>query len=283
MTPPAPRAFAAYLARLDLRRVEWRDPAALPEAALAALMRLEAEIDHACGELTGFAAPPAPSQGPCLAPAQSQPCEDCRRLAASPPGDAEGPRQRRFRLGRALERAERIVPLDQIAECFAERVFKSRAQRFEGPPLAARPLAEGAALRLGAFYPQRAPATERLLLRLARRFAGGAGELVVFGAALDESALFATGAAFVTGRVALDELAELSRHLGVDALLAPDRSGGYGEVEAAGAALSARIAYFDWSFGAFRSEDGDLSLDPRICDDKATAEIVAWMNGEPQS
>ena len=180
-------------------------------------------------------------------------------------------------------RADEIAPVDRIAESFVNRVFKSRASRCATPPLTARGVARDAASRLGAFYPQRAPATERLLLRLARRFAGGGGELVVFGAALDESALFATGAAFVTGRVAPDELAELARHLGVDALLAPARGGGFGEVEAAAAALSARMAYFDWSFGAFQAEAGDLSLDPRICDDKATAEIVAWMNGEPRS
>ena len=45
-------------------------------------------------------------------------------------------------------------------------------------------------------------------------------------------------------------------------------------------ALGAPKAYFDWSFGAFAVEWGDLSLDPRICEDKAAARIVDWINGE---
>jgi len=100
---------------------------------------------------------------------------------------------------------------------------------------------------------------------------------------MDDSALMATGKAFVAGPVAPEGYAELARGYGADALLAPGRGGGYGDLEAAAEELNAPKAYFDWSFGAFAVEWGDLSLDPRICEDKAAAEIVAWTDGEGQS
>jgi GT2 family glycosyltransferase len=271
-------AFADYLGRLNVARMEWLDPAGLPEPALAALSALAAPVDLLCAGLSGFAEPPAPPEGPCAARGDPDPCEACRALAAQPQED-ERHRRRRLQLGRALERARAVVPLDRLAESFALRVFKTRAQRFAGPAPAARGRS-GPILRLGALYSRRDPATERLLRRLARRLAGEAGALVVFGSALDDSALLATGSAFVTGPVAVDDLAELAGHYGIDGWLAPDRGGGYGEVEAAACAGARPMAYFDGSFGAFPVEWGDLSLDPRICDDKAAARIAAWMNGE---
>lgn len=276
-------AFAAYIDKLDVRRVEWRDPASLPDAALSALIGLPADIDLACGELNAFAAPPSPPEGPCAAPNRPSPCQTCRHPAAAASEETENYRLRRFRLGRALERAGRVIPMDRMGEGFARRVFKARAARYDGPPRAAPPLRRGPLQRLGALYPQRSPAAERLLLRLGRRLAGEGRELVVFGAALDDNALMATGAVFVTGRVAPEDYAELAGDYAVEALWAPDRCGGYGDLEAAASAAGLAQAYFDWSFGAFAVEHGDLSLDPRICDEKAAAEIVGWMKGEPPS
>ena len=276
-------AFAAYLARLDVSRVEWFDPASLPEEALTALIALKAPGDLHCGELSWFAPSTPPREGPCLALAGAGPCEACRARAAAPAQDANDLLQRRFRLGRALERADRIAPLDRLAESFALRVFKSRVVRLERAPPATRPA--GSIARVAALYPFRSAAGDRLLLAIARRLAveGRRADLVVFGATMDDSALMATGKAFVAGPVAPQDYAELARDYGADALLAPDRGGGYGDLEAAAAALDAPKAYFDWSFGAFAVEWGDLSLDPRICEDKAAAEIVAWTDGERQS
>jgi len=273
-------AFAAYLARLDVSRVEWFDPGSLPEEALAALVALKAPGDLYCGELAWFSPPAPPRDGPCMAPGGAEPCEACRARAAAPADDAKELLPRRFRLGRALERADRIAPLDRLAESFALRVFKSRVVRLERPPAAARPVA--AIARVAALYPFRSAAGDRLLLSVARRLAaeGRRAELVVFGATMDDSALTATGKAFVAGPVAAQDYVELAGDYGADALLAPDRGGGYGDLEATAAELNAPKAYFDWSFGAFPVEWGDLSLDPRICEDKAAAEIVAWTDGE---
>jgi GT2 family glycosyltransferase len=273
-------SFAAYLARLDVSRVEWLDPASLPEAALSSLIASRAAIDFICGDLAWFSAPAPPAQAPCVAPEGPQPCEACRALAAA--SQDEGHRLRRLKLGRALERADAVVPLDPMAAAFAERVFKTPRTAGQATPPAAWP-AGGRIARLGALCPHRASAVDRLLLRLGRRLAGGEGELIVFGASVDDEALMATGAVFVTGPVEARDYAALARDYGVEALIAPDRGGGYGDLEATAAGLGAPKAYFDWSFGAFAAEAGDLSLDPRICDDKAVNLIVAWMNGERQS
>ena len=278
--PASAPAFAAYLGRLDLVRIEWLDPASLPEAALAALIASPATTHFICGDLAWFSTATAPAQGPCAEPATAAPCEACRHPAAAPHDDPEGHRLRRAKLGRALERADAVIPLDRMAAAFAERVFKTPRAASPGASPAAVWPASGAIVRLGVLYPQRAPAVDRLLLRLGRRLAAGEAGLVVFGGALDDEALMATGAAFVTGPVAAEDYADLARDYGLEALIAPDRGGGYGDVEAAAAALGAPKAYFDWSFGAFPAQAGDLSLDPRICDDKAVNLIVAWMNGE---
>jgi hypothetical protein len=277
-------AFAEYIERLDVSRVEWFDPASLPEEALAALMEPDAPGDLFCGDLAWFSPPAPPLEGACLASAGAEPCETCRGRAAAPADDAQEQRRRRFRLGRALERADHIVPLDRLAESFALRVFKARVARLERPTAAAaRP--GGAIARVAALYPFRSAVGDRLLLRIGRRLAaqGSAGDLVVFGATLDDSALMATGKVFVAGPVAPEDYADLARDYGADALLAPGRGGGYGDLEDTAAALNAPKAYFDWSFGAFPVEWGDLSLDPRICEEKAAAEIVAWINGERPS
>ena len=191
--------------------------------------------------------------------------------------------ERRLKLGRALERAQRIVPLDRLADSFAQRVFKSRATRSQAR---ARP----APARAGS--PFRGSARSARSARRPSTFcccgsavvsAGQRAEVIVLGGAVDDAALMATGAIFVTGPAAATDYVELARCYGIEALLAPDRGGGYGDLEATAAALGVRQAYFDWSFGAFPVELGDLSLDPRICDDKAAAWIVAWMNGERQT
>jgi GT2 family glycosyltransferase len=274
-------AFADYIGRLDVSRIEWFDPASLPEEALAALIARGAPGDLYCGELAWFS-PAAPArEGPCLAAAGAEPCETCRGRAVAPADDAQAQQTRRFRLGRALERSERIVPLDSLAESFALRVFKARVARRERPAAApAEP--RGAIARVAALYPFRSAEGDRLLLRVGRRLAaeGRTGELVVFGATMDDEALMATGKVFVAGPVAAEDYLELARDYGVDALLAPGRGGGYGDLEETAAALGLRKAYFDWSFGAFPVEWGDLSLDPRICEEKAAAEIVAWINEE---
>ncbi len=270
-------ALAAYLGRLAIARIEWCDPAGLPEPTLSALIGLAAPKDFVCDDFAAFAVSPQPPGGPCADRGEAAPCESCRRLAVERPDETR--RLRRAKLGRALESVQRFRPQDRLAASFCERVFKARALPFDAEPRA--PAKRGAPFgRLGVLYARRTPATERLLLRLARRLAGRGGELIVIGAALDEAAMMATGAAFVTGRAAPEEYASLARDHSVEALLAPDRGAGFGDLETAAGALGAPCAYFDWTFGAFPTNEGDLSLDPRICDEKAVGQIVAWMNGE---
>jgi GT2 family glycosyltransferase len=264
-----PRDGADYLAKLDLRRIDCLDPASLPDEVLSSLIARDAEFVLPCGDLGWFAAPPAPPAGPCVAASAAGPCDVCRALAA-PGGES-----RRLKLGRALERAAHIAPLDRLADSFARRVFKARVGAFDAPALPAP--AAGPLTRIGVLYPHPSPLIDRLL----RRLGGGHGpEIVVLGESLDDRALMATGRIFVTGPVADGDLVETLRRYRVDALLGPDRSGGFGELEAAAAQIGAPKAYFDWSFGALAPAPGDLSLDPRICDDKAVARIDAWASAE---
>ena len=272
-----PRPCVAYLAALDLAYVECLDPAALPDEALSALIACAAEFVLPCGDLSWFAVAPAPPEGPCVSPRDEGPCDVCRALAA--PRSEAGVERRRVKLGRALERADRILPLDRLAARFAARVFRSRVAPFETPPPPA--LTPARKERLGVFYPLRAPAIDRLLRRLGEGEDGP--EIVVLGATLDDRAAMASGRLFVTGPVDADEILDVARLYRIDALLGPDRAGGFGELEKGAAALGVPKAYFDWTFGALEIAGGDLSLDPRICDVKAAARIAAWMLGEGEA
>ena len=280
-------AFEAYLGKLDVIRVELADPASLPEAALSALLRLEAGIALVCGHLGWFATASAPPDEACRDRSTADPCEFCRQHAASRHDSVARDQSRRLKLGRALQRAERVTPLDRIAQTFAERVFRGRAGALE--PLAAKSLPASRGPRspvaaLGALSPHPSVAIDSLLLRLARRLQASPEprRLVVFGACVDDARLMAAGTAFVTGPANPSEYLELARHYAVDALLSPDRGGGFGELDALAAALGAAKAYFDWSFGGFRADEGDLSLDPRLCAEKAASLLEAWMRGESE-
>ena len=180
-----------------------------------------------------------------------------------------------------------MVPLDRLSEAFVRRVFHARA----APLLTLSPKGErnvtlrpsaSAIVRLGVLYPHPNPGSDRLLLRLARRLAArdARASLVVFGACVDDSALMASEKAFVTGPVGVEEYLELAQWYEIDALFAPDRGGGFADLDSTAAACGLRKIYFDWSFGLFAPDFGDLSLDPGICDDKAAAKIVAWMKPE---
>jgi O-antigen biosynthesis protein len=276
-------AFRAYVGKLDIRRVEMLDPGSLPEPALTALIEGNAEIHLLCADLNWFLPPLAISGASCPALDSPQPCEGCRTAVTSL--EIEGSRdiRRRAKLGVALERATSVVPLDRVAEVFARRVFRARAAAFEPTapePRAQSPASKGRIARLGVLYPHPSAAVERLLLRLARGLAilNAPKLLVVIGGCLDDEALMATEKAFVTGPAGADEYLDLVQCYELDALFSADRAGGFGDLDATASSLGLPKAYFDWSFGALPVELGDLSLDPRICEDKAAARIVAWMD-----
>jgi GT2 family glycosyltransferase len=276
-------AFRAYVGKLEIHRVEMLDPASLPEPALTALIEGDVEIHLLCADLSWFLPPLVVSGASCPAPDSQQPCEACRTAATSLEIEGSRDARRRVKLGATLERATRIIPLDRVAEVFGRRVFRARAGAFEPPasePRAPSPASKGRIERLGVLYPHPSAAVERLLLGLARRLAmlNAPKLLVIIGGCLDDEALMATEKAFVTGPASVDEYLDLVQCYELDALISADRAGGFGDLDATAAALGLPKAYFDWSFGALPVELGDLSLDPRICEDKAAARIVAWMD-----
>ena len=56
-----------------------------------------------------------------------------------------------------------------------------------------------------------------------------------------------------------------------------DRTGVFDLVDRLSAATGAPKAYFNSALGVIEPGDGDLALDPRICDAKAAAAIASWL------
>jgi len=132
---------------------------------------------------------------------------------------------------------------------------------------------------LGVLAPVPSAMTDRLVLRLGRLLAreGRATKIVVVGRCIDDLALMATGNVFVTGPAAPDEYERLVAQFDIGALLSADRTAFFGLLDRLALATGAPKAYFDWSFGALERQERDLSIDPRICDEKAIDAIASWL------
>jgi hypothetical protein len=171
-----------------------------------------------------------------------------------------------------------------MGEAFARRVFKSKAVVFdEGPRFDAAPGHAGSRDRpaLGVLAPVPSAAVDRLVASLARfqAISGIDAAIVVLGRCVDDLGLMATGNVFVTGPVAADERARLVAQYRIGALASPYRTAFFGELDGLARACGVPKAYFDWTFGALPVESEDLTLDPRICDDKASSSLAFWLRG----
>ena len=94
---------------------------------------------------------------------------------------------------------------------------------------------------------------------------------------MNEAAATASGAVFIAGPTAPDEYLDLVQRYEIGKLAVLDRAGFFDLVDRLSAATGAPKAYFDSSLGVIEPEDGDLALDPRICDAKAAAAIASWL------
>jgi hypothetical protein len=171
--------------------------------------------------------------------------------------------------------------MDRMSEAFSRRVFKGKAAALEpvdfvGSSRSGR-LGENPALGLIAPIPT--AAVDRLVLRLGRLFAlrGIEIPIVVLGRCLDDLALMAVGDVFVTGPAQTDEYERLVAQYQIGALALPYRTAFFGVLDRLAQATATPKAYFDWSFGSLAAEADDLSLDPRICDEKAAASLAIWV------
>jgi hypothetical protein len=242
-------------------------------------------VDLAIGDFDWVFLSRLPAEGPCREPAASGPCEGCTAAAAE--GEAFDKRATRLKGRRALlSRARGIRPLDRMSELFARRIFgetpvasapaafAARARREEGAPLRSD---EGA---LAILAPAPSALADRLIVGLGRALAlrGMARRIVVFGECVNDLAVMSAGHVFVAGKAGTQDYARLIRQYEVSALMSPCRTRFFGRLDALSSELGLRKVYFDWSFGGLPLEEGDLALDPRLCDAKALDRIAAWLD-----
>ena len=135
---------------------------------------------------------------------------------------------------------------------------------------------------MGILAPMASLESDRIAVRLARRLAapGEAMRIVVLGSSLAEESLLATDTAWVTGLAEPEDFVRLCEQYGVDRVAVFDRGGLFGPLDKAARELGLRKAYFDYSFGGLSPEDGDLAMDPRLCDDKAAALVAFWLDSD---
>jgi GT2 family glycosyltransferase len=273
-----------YLMAMKVERLEIFDAPALPDALLAELVALETRVEVICADLEWFRGPLTVLEGKCREGELEAPCADCDANFRATSGYSGEDARRRDRLSLALRRADAVRALDRMGEAFARRVFKGKtvvfdeAARFDGTSGRARP---GERPVLGVLAPVPSAAVDRLVAGLARLLAASGidAAIVVLGRCVDDLGLMATGNVFVTGPAAAGEHARLVAQYRIGALASLYRSAFFGEVDRLARASGLPKAYFDWSFGALPVEADDLTLDPRICDEKAASSIAFWLRG----
>ena len=281
-SPDGPSVLREYLSRPNTCRVEVFDAPSLPESLLESLFALEARIELICADLEWFGRLPQPYGGSCRGKATRETCDSCEAIFLPKATDSEEGVQLRNRLSLALTHADAIKPLDRMGDAFSRRIFKAKAVSLDESPAPAALTRTGLDVEvrtLGVLAPVPSAMTDRLVLRLGRLLAreGRATKIVVVGRCIDDLALMATGNVFVTGPAAPDEYERLVAQFDIGALLSADRTAFFGLLDRLALATGAPKAYFDWSFGALERQERDLSIDPRICDEKAIDAIASWL------
>ena len=84
------------------------------------------------------------------------------------------------------------------------------------------------------------------------------------------------GNIFVAGQVERKNMNACCSQYEVSALMSPYRARFFGRVDRFPALSALPKACFDLSFGKLALEDGDLALDPRLCDAKAALRVAQW-------
>jgi hypothetical protein len=281
-TPGGPLALRDYLGRSKTGRVEVFDAPSLPETLLESLFALGGRNELICADLEWFGRLPQPYGGACRGKASRETCDPCAAIFLPKATDSDEGAQLRNRLSLALTLADAIKPLDRMGDAFSRRIFKAKAFPLEDRPDFAERIQPDIAAEVGALgvlAPFPSAMTDRLVLRLGRLLAreGGATKIVVMGRCMDDLALMAAGNIFVTGPAEPEEYERLVAQFDIGALLSADRTAFFGLLDQLAHATGAPKSYFDWSFGALETQAGDLSLDPRICDEKAADAIASWL------
>jgi len=273
--PTATSALSAYLGAVPVRLLALFDPLALPEALIAAFLALDAEVELICADLQWlYRALQAPARG--CDGAGNAPCEDCLAKGFTPPDDRLAARQARLRV--LLQRASAVRPVDRLSEAFVRQMFKSQAAPSQSlavePAFAAVPMGR----RIVVLAPSPDMRVDRLIVALAREYLrrGDPTHILVLGRCVNDLEVMATANVFVTGEVAASDHDRLIRQCEVRALIMPYRTSFFGLVDRLSQLHGLPMAYFDWSFSLLPVKNGDLALDPRLCDAKAARGLAEW-------
>ncbi|MCI4681337.1 glycosyltransferase family 2 protein [Candidatus Rhodoblastus alkanivorans] len=274
-----------FLRAEKIARIELFDPLALSPRLLAALFRLGARVEIAAGDLEWALPLRTPFGGACRTPDASGPCSSCAEGAYAVGAEEEARRRRVKRKRAILARAEAIRPLDRMSDQIARHIFSDAAVvPIAEPPIATRPLDRPPAGALAVLMPLRDPLADRLVIALGRalRRRDETARIVVFGACVDDLAVMKPGNVFVAGAVERGEYERLLRQYEASALMSPYRTRLFGRTDVLSRAFALPKACFDFSFGKLAREDGDLALDPRLCDAKAAALAAQWFSAPSQ-
>ena len=87
----------------------------------------------------------------------------------------------------------------------------------------------------------------------------------------------AVGNVFVVGEIGSNEYLRSVVQYRISALMSPYRTCFFGLLDKVADETSLPKAYFDWSFGALETDEGDLALDPRVYDEGVASSIATWL------
>ncbi len=279
------RNLIAFLRASQISRIETFDPLALEPGILAALFRLGVRVEIAAGDLEWAIPLQTSFDRACRTPDESGPCAFCAEGAFQ--GETADTVRRRSlkRKRRILARAAGFRPLDRMSEQIARHMFGDVAvASFVEPPIVARPVPRAQHGVLAVVAPLCDARADRLVVALGRalRRIDDSARIVVFGGCVDDLAVMRAGDIFVAGPVEQDGIERLLRQYDVSALMSPYRARLFDRIDRISRAFALPKACFDFSFGKLALEDGDLALDPRLCDAKAASRVAQWYCGLSQ-
>lgn len=273
--PDERRALLGYLSAAEIRRVEFVDIEGCPSDLLDALLELGRPINVLVAGLSSLVASSRDGQ------ARAAGSPDLTRRPSET--DAQLPRW-----ASRLRPGDFVIGSDNQAVAAARQVLAGRPTALAVDPVPRRalahtypraPMRDAPTPALAILAPVATGEVSRLITairdRLARSYPGA--ELLVIGTIVDDRSLIASGGAFVTGPVPVDDFPRLIETYGYPALVSPYRDGLFHLIEALGPDYPAGLGYFDWAGSGYRLRRNDLTLDPKSSDAEAATRIVAWL------
>jgi hypothetical protein len=273
--------MAERIARYDIDRIELADVGEIDPGLLGAVLAAKRPVDLLFSDLRWLQYPWSADIGACRAKSLAAGCNGCEAGVETPSSAASVSPEKQRSLKLALASAEAVISTDRLSAAFADRVFAGRQIRCDAPAAdRMTPSEANAAARpcLAILAPILSPQVDRLLQAIgranARNPAGAA--IVVIGACIDDLAAMAAGGVHVCGPTPPADYERLIAQYEVGFVFSPYRTGNFWLLDDLSSAVQLRRAYFDWSFGAMPPDSTDLAMDPRTCDARAAALLLAW-------